>query len=60
MQVYSMKEAGLAPDIEENGTTFEENAGTSLSRLSRSALFSEKGVSSPRYLAEYTPGSPFR
>ena len=26
MQVYSMKEAGLAPDIEENGTTFEENA----------------------------------
>ncbi len=26
MEVYSMKEAGLAPDIEENGTTFEENA----------------------------------
>lgn len=26
MEIYSMKEAGLAPDIEENGTTFEENA----------------------------------
>lgn len=25
-EICSMKEAGLAPDIEENGTTFEENA----------------------------------
>lgn len=26
LEICSMKEAGLAPDIEENGTTFEENA----------------------------------
>ena len=26
MPIYSMKEAGIDVDIEENGTTFEENA----------------------------------
>ena len=26
VEVYSMKEAGIACDVEENGTTFSENA----------------------------------
>ena len=26
MEILSMKEAGIAVDVEENGTTFEENA----------------------------------
>lgn len=37
MEIMSMKEAGIAIDIEENGTTFEENAQIKASEIARVA-----------------------
>ena len=71
-EVISMKEAGFEGDIEENGTTFEENAlikartiaketGTLTladdSGLCIDALDGEPGIYSARYLGEDTPHS---
>lgn len=67
MEVLSMKEAGISMDIEENGTTFEENARIKAqaiaalcgdivladdSGLEIDALNGEPGVYSARYLGE--------
>ena len=69
MEVVSMKEAGIAPDIEENGTTYEENALIKAravaactddivladdSGLEIDYLGGEPGVYSARYLGEDT------
>ena len=69
VEVVSMKEAGIAPDIEENGTTYEENALIKAravaactddivladdSGLEIDYLDGEPGVYSARYLGEDT------
>lgn len=69
MEVVSMKEAGIAPDIEENGKTYEENALIKAravaactndivladdSGLEIDYLSGEPGVYSARYLGEDT------
>ena len=70
VEIRSMKEAGIQPDIEENGTTFEENARIKAkavaqftdaivladdSGLEIDYLNKEPGVYSARYLGEDTP-----
>ena len=70
VEIRSMKEAGINPDIEENGTTFEENAKIKAeavaaftdaivladdSGLEIDYLNKEPGVYSSRYLGEDTP-----
>lgn len=70
VEILSMKEAGINPDIEENGTTFEENAKIKAkavaqftdaivladdSGLEIDYLNKEPGVYSARYLGEDTP-----
>lgn len=72
MEVLSMKEAGISVDIEENGTTYEENALIKAravaamtdaivmaddSGLEIDYLNREPGVLSARYLGEDTPYS---
>ena len=72
MDVVSMKEAGIRVDIEENGSTYEENALIKAravaactgdivmaddSGLEVDALGREPGVHSARYLGENTPYS---
>ena len=72
MEVISMKEAGINVDIEENGSTYEENALIKAravaactddivmaddSGLEVDALNKEPGVLSARYLGEDTPYS---
>lgn len=72
MEVVSMKEAGINVDIEENGSTYEENALIKAravaaftidivmaddSGLEVDALNKEPGVFSARYLGEDTPYS---
>lgn len=72
MEVVSMKEAGIRVDIEENGSTYEENALIKAravaactgdivmaddSGLEVDALGREPGVHSARYLGENTPYS---
>lgn len=72
MEVISMKEAGINVDIEENGSTYEENALIKAravaaftndivmaddSGLEVDALNKEPGVFSARYLGEDTPYS---
>lgn len=72
MDVVSMKEAGIRVDIEENGSTYEENALIKAravaactgdivmaddSGLEVDALGREPGVHSARYLGEDTPYS---
>lgn len=69
LEILSMKEAGISADIEENGTTFEENAlikakGIAAlcqdlvladdSGLEIDALNKEPGIYSARYLGEET------
>lgn len=69
MEILSMKEAGIRADIEENGTTFEENAlikakGIAAlcqdivladdSGLEIDALNKEPGIYSARYMGEET------
>lgn len=69
MEILSMKEAGLEADIDENGTTFEENAVIKAkgiaalcndivladdSGLEIDALNKEPGVLSARYMGEDT------
>lgn len=69
VEIQSMKEAGIQPDIEENGTTFEENARIKAkavaqftdaivladdSGLEIDYLNKEPGVYSARYLGEDT------
>ena len=72
-EIVSMKEAGVNPDIEENGTSFEENALIKAravaallpndlvladdSGLEVDALNKEPGIYSARYLGEDTPYS---
>lgn len=71
MEILSLKEVGIAVDIEENGCTFEENAlikaraiaqlcpGELImaddSGLEIDALDKEPGIHSARYLGETTP-----
>ena len=70
MEICSMKEAGISLNIEENGTTFEENAQIKAkavaactkdivladdSGLEVDYLNKEPGVYSARYLGEDTP-----
>ena len=72
MEICSMKEAGISLDIEENGTTFEENAQIKAkavaactkdivladdSGLEIDYLNKEPGIYSARYLGEDTPYS---
>lgn len=69
-EILSMKEAGISIDIEENGTTFEENSLIKAraimniakeivladdSGLEVDALNKEPGIYSSRYLGEDTP-----
>ena len=69
MEICSMKEAGISLDIEENGTTFEENAQIKAkavaactkdivladdSGLEIDALNGEPGIYSARYMGEDT------
>ena len=69
MEIYSLKEAGIESDAEENGTTFEENAVMKAredanntdaiglagdSGLESDSLNGEPGVYSARYLGEDT------
>ena len=69
MQVLSMKEAGIAVDIEENGTTYEENALIKAREVAKYTdaivmaddsglevdyLNKEPGILSARYLGEDT------
>ncbi|MBQ5430056.1 MAG: XTP/dITP diphosphatase [Lachnospiraceae bacterium] len=70
LSVISQKEAGLAPEVEENGTTFEENAMIKAkavaglapeaiviaddSGLEIDALNKEPGIYSARYMGEDT------
>ena len=70
VEVVSMKEAGILADIEENGTTFVENAkikATEIAKQTKDIVFAddsglevdylnkEPGVYSARYLGEDTP-----
>lgn len=70
VEIFSMKEAGIQIDVEETGTTFEENARIKAqavaaytdavvladdSGLEVDALNKEPGVYSARYLGEDTP-----
>ena len=70
--IISMKEAGIDVDIEENGTTFEENAIIKAMQVAKTlgipaladdsgleidALNKEPGIYSARYLGEDTPYS---
>ena len=72
MEIVSMKEAGIFIDIEENGTTFEENALIKARAIAKEAntivladdsgleidyLDKAPGVLSARYLGEDTPYS---
>lgn len=72
MEIVSMKDAGVSPDIEENGSTYEENAlikaravaaltGEPVladdSGLEVDWLDKEPGVHSARYMGEDTPYS---
>lgn len=72
MEVVSMKEAGISPDINENGKSYEENALIKAravaaytddivmaddSGLEVDALGREPGIYSARYLGEDTPYS---
>jgi XTP/dITP diphosphohydrolase len=72
MEVVSMKDAGIKVDIEENGTSYEENALIKAravaaltndivmsddSGLEVDALGKEPGIHSARYLGEDTPYS---
>lgn len=72
LEVVSMKEAGICPEIEENGATYEENALIKAravaahtdeivmaddSGLEIDSLNREPGVYSARYLGEDTPYS---
>ena len=70
MEIYSMKEAGIAADIEENGSTYEENAMIKARAVAAQAkdaivladdsgleidfLGGEPGIHSARYLGEDT------
>lgn len=71
-EVVSLKEAGISADIEENGTTFEENAVIKASAIAKLTgemamaddsglevdyLNKEPGIYSARYLGEDTPYS---
>ncbi len=72
-EIVSMKEAGVDPDIDENGTTFEENAMIKAREVSKllpddlvladdsglevDALNKEPGIYSARYLGHDTPYS---
>ena len=51
MEILSMKEAGLASDIVEDGATFEENAEIKARAV---ALGGEPGIYSARYMGEDT------
>ena len=70
VEVFSLKEAGIHMDVEENGTTFEENARIKAravmeqtgevvladdSGLEVDALDKEPGVYSARYMGHDTP-----
>lgn len=70
VEVVSMKEAGILADIEENGTTFVENAKIKATEIAKQTkdivladdsglevdyLNKEPGVYSARYLGEDTP-----
>ncbi|OYP44597.1 XTP/dITP diphosphohydrolase [Lachnotalea glycerini] len=70
MEILSMKEAGIDVDIEENGTTFEENAlikANAIKAISNSIVLAddsglevdylnrEPGIYSARYMGENTP-----
>lgn len=72
LEVISMKEAGIHADIEENGTTFEENAIIKATTIAKETgeivladdsgleidyLNKEPGVYSARYAGEETPYS---
>lgn len=72
MEVLSMKEAGISVDVEENGTTYEENALIKARAVARKtdaivmaddsglevdALNKEPGIYSARYMGEDTPYS---
>lgn len=69
MEIYSMKEAGIQTEVEENGTTFEENAVLKAKAIGEQTdaivladdsglevdyLNKEPGVYSARYLGEDT------
>lgn len=71
-KVISMKEAGITADVDENGTTFEENAlikAREIAKLSGSIVLAddsglevdylnkEPGIYSARYMGEDTPYS---
>ena len=51
VEIYSMKEAGISVEIDENGKTFEENAKIKAQTV---ALNGEPGVYSARYMGEDT------
>lgn len=70
MEILSLKEAGITADVEENGTTFEENAvikATEIMKLTGEivladdsglevdALNKEPGIYSARYMGHDTP-----
>lgn len=72
VEVKSLKEAGICVDIDENGTTFEENAlikATTIGKLTNTIVLAddsglevdyinkEPGVYSARYMGEETPYS---
>lgn len=69
MEIFSMKEAGIQADVDENGTTFEENAvikAKAIARLTQAIVLAddsglevdylnkEPGVYSARYMGEDT------
>lgn len=72
MEILSLKEAGVQVDIEENGTTFEENAlikATTIGKLTHTLVLADDsglevdymdgrpGVYSARFMGEDTPYS---